>query len=68
MTGDRTDAVTVDAELCVGSGQCALYCPTVFAVVDGLARVRDPHPPVELRDDFQDAADACPTQAVALAP
>ena len=68
MTGDRTGAVTVDEELCVGSGQCALYCPTVFAVVDGLARVRDPHPPAELRDDVRDAADACPTQAVTPAP
>ena len=72
MTGgtpaDGPGAVRVDAALCVGSGQCALYCPEVFAVVDGLARVRDPPPPPALRDDVGDAADACPTQAITTHP
>ena len=63
---DGTGPVRVDADLCVGSGQCALYCPTVFALVDGVARVRDDVPPAALLDDVRDAADACPTQAITV--
>ncbi len=62
----RRTTVHVDAELCVGSGQCALYCPEVFEIVDDVARVRDPHPPERHRDDVTDAADACPVQAITV--
>jgi ferredoxin len=58
--------VQVDSAQCVGSGQCELYCPPVFRVVDDVARVRDRHPPAELREDVEDAADACPTQAITV--
>ncbi len=63
----RRPAVHVDAELCVGSGQCALYCPEVFEIVDDVARVQEPHPPERHRDDVGDAADACPVQAITVA-
>ncbi len=58
--------VHVDAELCVGSGQCALYCPEVFEIVDDVARVHDPHPPEHHLPAVGDAADACPVQAITV--
>ncbi len=64
----RRPAVHVDAELCVGSGQCALYCPEVFEIVDDVARVHDPHPPEHHLPAVGDAADACPVQAITVAP
>lgn len=58
--------VAVDEALCIGSGQCELFCPPVFQIVDGIAIVVDATPDEELRDQVLDAADACPVQAIVV--
>lgn len=58
--------VEIDEGLCIGSGQCELFCPSVFAVSDGMAYVQNREPPVEMRDVVFDAADACPVQAIII--
>ena len=64
--GGRTVA-RVDANRCVGSGDCATVAPTAFEVDEetGLARVL----PAGASTDpvrLQRAAHACPTGAIAL--
>ena len=61
-----TYSVEVDEGLCIGSGQCELFCPSVFKVTDGMAHVVDRKPAAELRDAVFDAADACPVQAILI--
>jgi ferredoxin len=56
--------VAVDAETCIGAGQCELFCPEVFEVRDGLSHVKVSEPPESLRDAVLDAADACTSQAI----
>lgn len=58
--------VTVDPDVCMGSGTCVFYAPATFALDDesGVARVIEPsRDPVE---EIHDAAYACPTQAIAV--
>lgn len=61
-----TYSVEVDEPLCIGSGQCELFCPSVFKVTDGMAYVLHSRPALELRDAVLDAADACPVQAILI--
>jgi ferredoxin len=61
-------AIRIDHDRCMGSGICAFVAPNVFALdeASGLARVLDPGgDPLE---DVQEAADACPTQAIVAEP
>ena len=60
----RRIRVTVDEDHCIGSGQCQLYCPVVFEVVEGTSTVKVPDPPEDLHEAVRDAADACPSQAI----
>jgi ferredoxin len=60
--------VAVEANTCIGAGQCALFAPEVFDVQDGVARVLDATPGPQLHEAVLDAADACPVQAVLLRP
>jgi ferredoxin len=55
--------VTVDEDLCVGTGQCEMICPEVFEV-DLVAEVTDEHPDHSLHERVREAADACPTRAI----
>lgn len=57
--------VTVDEELCVGTGQCEMICPEVFEV-DLVAEVKQAHPDPSLHERVQEAADTCPTEAIRL--
>jgi ferredoxin len=57
--------VTVDEELCVGTGQCEMICPEVFEV-DLVAEVKDEHPDPSLHERVSEAADACPTRAILI--
>ncbi len=59
-------STNVDADLCIGSGQCELFCPSVFEIRDNIAFVMLNEPPVELYDSVMDAADACPVQAITV--
>lgn len=64
---DRGLRVTVDADVCIGSGQCELFAPEVFEV-RGVSIVKIPRPPEHLQPGVRDAADACPARAISLSP
>ncbi|GAA1517252.1 ferredoxin [Nocardioides humi] len=59
--------IRVDEDACQEHGQCVLIAPDVFDLgVDGLTYV--PDPPDELEATVQEAAAACPVQAILLGP
>jgi ferredoxin len=60
--------VSVDPELCIGSGDCVAHAPLAFAL-DDLAGVSRPLPDASStpRDVVLSAAMACPTQAIRVA-
>ncbi|MGW0765972.1 ferredoxin [Streptomyces sp. NPDC002671] len=63
--------VSVDRNLCYGSAECAHRAPSVFAFEDGYGVVRpgreaagdDP----QVREAVREAAEKCPSQAIAVA-
>ena len=56
--------ITIDRELCMGSGNCSFWAPGVFDLDDeGIAIVVDPTAQPE--DKIVLAAQGCPTQAIA---
>lgn len=59
--------VTVDHDLCIGDAICESICPQVFQLGDdGLSYViADPFP-AELKAEAEEAADSCPTDAIAI--
>ena len=61
--------VTIDADLCVGSGDCARVAPNAFEVDEssGLAVVQDGVAQTPSQD-LEDAAYQCPTGAITLRP
>lgn len=58
--------VTVDADLCVSSGQCVRAAAEVFDQRDddGVVILLTDHPPAELAGKVRAAAAACPAQAI----
>ena len=58
-------SVSVDRELCQGSGMCIVYAPNTFAHDDETkAVVTDPDgDPI---DAIRNAAEACPTSAITI--
>jgi len=57
--------VTIDRELCMGSGNCSFWAPGVFDLDDdGIAIVLDPAAAPD--DKIVLAAQGCPTQAIAI--
>ena len=59
--------VTVDADLCRGHGVCVTMCPAVFRLNDdGYTDVLAAGGvlPDALADEVNEAADACPEQAI----
>ncbi len=60
-----TVRITVDRELCMGSGNCQFWAPGVFDIDDdGVAVVVDPAAAPE--DRVVLAADGCPTKAITI--
>ncbi|HUQ78467.1 MAG TPA: ferredoxin [Patescibacteria group bacterium] len=59
--------VSVDPELCIGSGDCVRIVPAAFRLDDG-AGVSRPTPDAGTHDldRLLDAARSCPTQAIAI--
>ncbi|MEU5427000.1 ferredoxin [Streptomyces olivoreticuli] len=56
--------VSVDRELCLGSGICAALAPELFELAEERSRVRgDEAAPDET---LLDAADSCPAQAISV--
>ncbi len=59
--------VTLDAELCIGSGSCEELAPQVFQMSDeGIAIVIEPNPPSDLAEATLQATASCPTAAITI--
>ncbi len=57
--------ISIDREVCMGSGNCSFWAPAVFDLDDdGVAIVIDPGGAPE--DKIILAAQGCPTQAISL--
>jgi ferredoxin len=57
----------VDKEQCQGCGVCVDVCPDVFEMGDDdTAQVIVDVVPPEAEDDCRDAADQCPSEAIAI--
>jgi ferredoxin len=55
--------ITIDRELCMGSGNCSFWAPAVFDLDDeGIAIVLDPN--AQPKETIVLAAQGCPTQAI----
>ncbi len=60
--------IAVDRERCVGSGTCEMLAPDLFEVGgDGVVGVLRPEPVGDEVSAADEAVQACPTQALALA-
>ncbi|MGO1543632.1 MAG: ferredoxin [Gulosibacter sp.] len=59
-----THELSVDADRCMGSGQCTFYAPATFDLdEDSIAFVIDPNGDSEAKIAM--AIDVCPTRAIA---
>ena len=59
--------VRVDPTLCTGCGPCVDICPDVFELdQDGIAVVKIDQIPVDLEEACREAAENCPTEAIAI--
>jgi ferredoxin len=59
--------VEADREMCMGSGNCLVECPAVFALdEESVVLVLDAEPPAELRGEVERAVDACPSACLSL--
>lgn len=57
--------VTVDRDLCMGSGHCSFYAPQTFDLDDvGVALVLDPDGDAD--DAVEMATRGCPTRAISV--
>ena len=58
--------IEVDLNVCVDHGQCAIAATDIFRMDDEGHLVFDPNPDAALRADAENAADACPEQAITI--
>jgi ferredoxin len=59
--------VVVNFDRCESNALCVDACPEVFEIRDDdRLYVIDEHPPEELRQKVEQAARACPTQAITI--
>jgi ferredoxin len=58
--------VIVDMEKCEYHGQCMVAAPEVFDLRGDNELVYEPHPDDSLRDEVEEAMDACPVQAITI--
>jgi len=56
--------VSVDRNVCYGSGDCAIRVSSVFALVDGYGTVLPGREDTGDEPEVQEAADWCPSQAI----
>jgi ferredoxin len=57
---------TVDEDLCSGCGPCEDICPEVFAIVDGISKVKLSPVPPGLHAKCREAAENCPIEAISI--
>ena len=62
--------VTVDAELCIGSGMCAMTAPAVFDQdpAEAVVVLLDPEPPPAEHEAVLLAVQRCPAAVIQAAP
>lgn len=62
--------VSVDRDLCIGAGNCALTAPAVFDqdVEEAVVILLDESPPETERAVVQQAVDRCPAAVIQLHP
>ena len=59
--------VTVDKDLCAGTGLCENTCPEVFEVSDDRVSTVKVNPvPQECEQSCREAAENCPTNAISV--
>ncbi|MGV9449795.1 ferredoxin [Streptomyces sp. NPDC003635] len=58
--------VSVDPELCYGSGECVYRVPSVFTVADGFGAVIAGREDRGDDQEVREAAELCPSQAIVL--
>lgn len=58
--------VSIDPELCYGSGDCAYRLPSVFTVVDGFGAVLPGRSDSGEDPRVREAAEKCPSQAIRI--
>lgn len=51
---------------CEYHGQCTIAAPEVFDLVGEKELAYEPNPNESLRDDVEEAMDACPVQAISI--
>lgn len=58
--------VAVDRSLCETHGRCAFLAPGVFQLDAEHNLAYDEMPDSSMREDLEEAVEACPTQAIAI--
>jgi ferredoxin len=58
--------VSIDPELCYGSGNCVYRVPSVFTVADGFGAVLPGREDTGDDPRVRDAAEKCPSQAIRI--
>lgn len=58
--------ITVDRTVCDDHGQCEIAAPNVFRIDESGSLEYDEHPDDTEREAVEEAADACPLQAILL--
>lgn len=58
--------VTVNPDACLLHGQCVIAAPAVFSFDEGGKLVWVTEPEAGLRSQAEEAADACPEQAITI--
>ncbi len=58
--------IAVDLTICADHGQCAIAAPDIFQMNSDGRLVFNDSPDDALRADAEDAADACPEQAITV--
>ena len=58
--------IVVDPEVCQRHGLCSFFAPEIFNLRDDLELEYVEEPDPAYRDEVEEAAQACPTQAIQL--
>ena len=56
--------VSVDQDICIGSGNCEAIAPEVFVVKDGTSHVKVGQVPEDQEDKVKKAVEECPSRAI----
>lgn len=63
-TERKTMKVTVDKDVCIGSGNCQAIAPKIFKLKDKVAHVQVAEVPEDEQENAMEALSNCPVQAI----